>query len=171
MDSNLYSIVTNAKLGNSNDLYNLILKFNPLLTKYSKLLNYEDAKCDITLCFIEIINKMPINKKFTDDKFILSYINKGIKNSYINISRNKNKIDTREYICEIQDFNNKIDFHSDLEFYDLIKYLTDREKQIIIFKYFNCLSDIQISKKLNISRQYVNKLNRQALYKIKNNIA
>jgi len=170
MDSNLYNIITNARSGNSNDLYNLILKFNPLLTKYSKLLNYEDAKCDITLRFIEIINKMPINKKFTADKFILSYINKGVRNSYTNISRNKNKIDTGEYICEIQDFNNKIDFHSNLEFYDLLKYLTHKEKQIIIFKYFNCLSDIQISKKLSISRQYVNKLNRQALHKIKNYI-
>lgn len=171
MDSNLCNMITNAQLGDSDDLYNLILKFNPLLSKYSKLLNYEDAKCDITLCFIEIINKIPINKNFTDDKFILSYINKGVRNSFINISRNKNKINTSEYICEIQDFNNKVDFHSDLEFYDFLKYLTDKEKEIIILKYFDCLSDIQISKKLSMSRQYINRLNRKALSKIKSNIA
>ncbi|WP_346878181.1 hypothetical protein [Clostridium sp. UBA7791] len=41
MDSNLYDIITNAQLGDSNDLYNLILKFNPLLTKYSKLLSFD----------------------------------------------------------------------------------------------------------------------------------
>ncbi|WP_414632256.1 hypothetical protein [Clostridium sp. UBA1652] len=42
---------------------------------------------------------------------------------------------------------------------------------MIILKYFNCLSDIQIGDLLGLSRQYINRLNRRALYKIKNFVA
>lgn len=167
MNSDLLNVIKNAKQGDSNALYDLILKFNPLLTKYSNYLNYEDAKSDLILRFIEIIYKLPIKKTLIDDKFILSYINKAVINSYINIKHTTNKINNTEHVCEIEDWNNKLDFHSDLEFYDLLKGLTDKEKQIITLKYLNCLSDNEISKKLKISRQYVNRLNRQGLFKIK----
>lgn len=168
MCSDLINLVTDAKDGDVNSLYILLIKFNPLLIKYSRCLKYEDAKSDLTLCFIEIINKMSLKEEFLNDKFLLGYIKKAIINSYLNIKKYNDVINFKEQVYEINDYDNKIDFQSDLEFHDLLKCLSKKEKIVITLKYLNCLSDVQIAKKLNLSRQYVNKLNRQALTKIRN---
>lgn len=171
MTYNLIDFIKNAKDGDMNSLHSLILKFDPLISKYSRFLNCEDGKSELILCFIKAIHKFPMKSERMEEKIILSYINRCIVNSYINISKSNNKISNREYLCEIQDWNHKEDFQSNIEFYDLLKYLNEKEKTIITLKYLNGLSDIEISKKLNVSRQYVNKLSRQALNKIKKYIA
>lgn len=40
-------------------LLKLLDEFNPLIKKYSFLLNYEDAKSELTLAFIETLKKYP----------------------------------------------------------------------------------------------------------------
>lgn len=171
MNYNLIDCIKNAKAGDKNSLHSLILKFDPLITKYSRFLNYEDSKSDLMVCFIQAVYKFPTKSESIEDRTILSYINKCVVNAYINISKNNKKLCNREYLCEIQEWNHKEDFQSNIEFYDLLKYLNEKEMIVITLKYLNCFSDIEISKKLNISRQYVNKLNKRALSKIKKYIA
>lgn len=171
MENTLFNIIINIKNGDSNGVNDLVVKFNPLLTKYANFLNYEDAKSDLILHFIETIYKFPTNRPFTDDKFILSYINKSVITSYINLSKEKSKINSKESLCEIEDWgNNKLDFHSDVYFYDLLNCLNTKEKTVVTLRYLNCLSENDIAKQLNVSRQYINRVNRQALGKIKNYI-
>ena len=51
--------------------------------------------------------------------------------------------------------------------YELLSLLTLREKEIINLRYFKEYSDIEISQKLRISRQAVNKTKNRAITKMK----
>jgi len=170
MNSKLSNFIIEAKDGKDESLLSLLEKFEPLLRKYSYLSHYEDCKSELILCFIETVYKIPQSLLYLSDAVIVSYLRQSIVNRYININKYKN-YSSNELSCEIKDWNYKMEFHSDIYFYDLLKYLNDSEKEVIILKYFSCLSDIQIGDLLGLSRQYINRLNRRALYKIKSFVA
>jgi RNA polymerase sigma factor (sigma-70 family) len=148
----------------------LIEQFEPLIKKYSNLLSYEDSQSELTLAFIETIYKIPThNAKFKQDKYIISYINKSIKNTYILLSKNRNK----KYYYEspinldITEASYQLNIEDKLFVDELLALLTEKEKEIIILKYFKEYSDMEISKKFGISRQAVNKTKNRAIKKMK----
>lgn len=117
MNSTLSNHIIKAKNGNNESLLFLISKFDPLLIKYSKLSICEDCKSELSLCFIETIYKIPMALlHLKNDQAILIYIKKSIINKYINIGKYTNKSNSHEYVCQIQDWNNKLEFHSDIFF-------------------------------------------------------
>ena len=156
--------------GHKNSILTFICQFQPLIKKYSYLLKYEDAPSELTLTFIETLYKIPINNpKFKQDKYIVSYINKSIKSSYIHLSKSRNKLCYYESPINLditEDFyqTNIVD---KLFIYELLSLLTLREKEIINLRYFKEYSDIEISQKLRISRQAVNKTKNRAITKMK----
>lgn len=52
MNESIYKNIANAQ-NDSEEMYQLIKKFDPLIRKYSYKLGYEDAYSDIVLPFIE----------------------------------------------------------------------------------------------------------------------
>lgn len=53
----------------------LLTQFDPLITKYAKKLDYEDAYSDIITLFIEKIQKLKCQElRTTDDYTLLKYI-------------------------------------------------------------------------------------------------
>lgn len=146
--------------GNENAMLKLIKEFQPLIKKYSYLVDYEDSESELTLTFIETLYKIPINNpKFKQDKYIISYINKSIRNKYIYLSKNRNKIYYYEspINLDITQTPYQTNIGNKLFINDLLLTLTKREREIINLKYFKEYSDIEISKKFGISRQAVNK--------------
>ncbi|WP_055667329.1 sigma-70 family RNA polymerase sigma factor [Desnuesiella massiliensis] len=166
----LYESIHLCKDGNKDILLEIINKFNPLLNKYSRLLNYEDAKSDFTLFFIELVYKFPINNEaFIQDAYIVSYINKAIKNKYIHLSKKKMNIEK----CEVElnlDIANNFSYNNSLDdklyINDLFKCITKKEKEILVLKYIKGYSDVEISKIYKISRQAVNRMKIRAFNKI-----
>ncbi len=79
--------VKNAKI-DQESMYSLIQQFEPLINKYSKLLYYEQAKTDIIICFIKVIKKMP---DLDTAPKVVRYISKSIRNTYIKLSKERNK--------------------------------------------------------------------------------
>ncbi len=148
----------------------LVTQFQPLIKKYSFLLNYEDSQSELTLTFIEIIYKIPIyNPRFKQDKYIVSYINSSIKNDYIYLSMNKNKLYYYELPINLDIIETlyQPNLEDKLVVKDLLSLLTRKEKEVINLKYFEEYSDTEISKKLRISRQAVNKTKNRAIQKMR----
>ena len=93
MSNNLYIKIMNSKKGDSKSLLDIIEIFNPLVSKYSRLLDGEDTKQDLIIHLIKSVNNMPIdNKNIFEDKNIVGYIAKSIRNEYIKLSKKKNRI-------------------------------------------------------------------------------
>lgn len=135
--------------GNENAMLKLIKEFQPLIKKYSYLVDYENSESELTLTFIKTLYKIPINNpKFKQDKYIISYINKSIRNKYIYLSKNRNKIYYYEspINLDITQTPYQTNIGNKLFINDLLLTLTKREREIINLKYFKEYSDIEISK-------------------------
>ena len=54
------TLIYNAKFGDKLAMEQLLHKFHPLLKKYANKLKYEDALSELTLFFIELVHKIPM---------------------------------------------------------------------------------------------------------------
>ena len=148
-------------------------KFSPLIKKYGKKLDYEEAESDLTIFLLESIKKIDLNKfKNRSDGEIVNYIKLIFKNKYIDLLRqlmNKKIETTMAFETELI-FN---DYYKNLEeeyFFSLIKHLSEIQRKIIIGRYYYGYSDDNLSKFFKISRQAVFKNRKRALELIKSKV-
>lgn len=169
MKNQLFSLILMSKEGDRESVLKIIEKFNPIINKYTRILNYdEDCKEDLIVELIEIINKIP-TEKLKSDKYIVSYISTSLRNKYIHISQKRNKISAKE-VGEIEfnlikDENFNID--DKLILNSMLELLTPMERKVIENKYVNGLRDVEIANLSHISRQAVNQSKKRALNKLK----
>lgn len=148
----------------------LLEKFEPLLNKYSRNTYYSDMKSDLTLFFIELIPKIPIYKEnFKQDKYIISYIHKSLRHQYTLLNKKyENNLKMEEHLDSEYDllpvFN---DAYNGIELRSIIRNLTLKEKQVIIYKYQYDLSFASIGKIMNTSRQSIYKTHKRAINKLR----
>lgn len=173
---NLYSLVLLAQNGNDDALISIISKFNPLINKLSRKLSYEEAETDLVIYFIEIIKNVDLNKFNQEcEGKLVSYINVAIKARCIDLFRKyiKNKLTEVELNVAItqesKNDNNMEDYLFIYQVVDMAK-LTKTQKDFIIEKFIYERTDLEISKKFNVSRQSVNKTISRALKNIKNSV-
>lgn len=77
----LESLIIKAQGSDNEAMLELINKFSPLLKKYARRLNYEDAQNDLTLYFIQLIHGMNLEKMLCKENgSIINYISICIKN-------------------------------------------------------------------------------------------
>ena len=158
---NIYETIKKAKNNDSKSIEKLIDCFNPLLKKYaSKHPEFEDTYSELILHFIETIKKIPIDKKFKEEKYILSYIKKSIHNQYLKL------INSNNLPFEITANSTYYNDESNLIFYDLIRSLSKKEQTILTKKFIYNLKNIEISNQLNISPQNTQMCIKRALKKI-----
>ena len=169
MNNRILKKVVSYRKGNNESLLEIIEVFNPLLSKYSRLLDGEDTRQDLIIHLISVISKINLhNKELCKDKVIVSYIAKSIRNEYIKLSKKKNKIILNESELNL-DIEVAYDgFESEFELLDIFKILSEKEAYIMKLLYVYCLSVSEISAFMNISRQAVNQTKNRALKKIKN---
>ena len=167
MESEIYNKLILIKNGDNDELYLLIKKFEPIIKKLSRKLNYEEAETDLIIFFIEFVKSINLEKfKIKNDGIIVNYIKKSLYNKYTKLLSKKilNNIDNIEYR------DNHIlsqDDKTNIFLYEYIKLNLNRTQSMVIYyKYIHDLSDIEISRKLNISRQAVNKAKNKSLYKL-----
>ncbi len=172
---NLNHMVKKAQEGNEKSMIELIQKFSPLIRKYSRKLNYDDAEADIIIFLIETIKKIPIfnNINLNKDECIVGYINTSIKNRYISLSKKyisivsqETKLDVNIFLdYTLQDKQESIDNHIFITF--LLDKLPHYQKQIIENIFINNIPEIYLSKRLHVSRQSVNRAKNRALSNLK----
>ncbi|MGL4731667.1 MAG: sigma-70 family RNA polymerase sigma factor [Clostridium sp.] len=167
---NLYKNIIDFKRGNADAVVEIIKMFDPLLNKLARQSSCCDIKSELTLFMIELISKFPTgNKNLYYDKYIISYISKSIKHKYIHLNKKvcKQVLNESELDLNILE-NKKVENNLDMFlFKELIKPLTQKEQEVLTYKYAFNYSDIEISDLFNISRQSVNKTKTRALNKLK----
>lgn len=166
----LCNLIKLYKKGEKELIMDIIAIFNPLLNKFKRDSYYEDIENELILFLITLLDKIPSDKDFfTEDKYAFSYICKSLKNKYIHLN-------TNEYLLYNKETNNDLilnykgyeDTFNNIIFHDMIKDLSISEKNIINKKYVYNLSEADIARELNISRQAVHKTHKRALSKLKN---
>ncbi|MDD6794662.1 MAG: sigma-70 family RNA polymerase sigma factor [Clostridiaceae bacterium] len=169
--ANLFDRLRKAQNHDDESIQFIVVKFEPLLKKYAnRLPDLEDAKSELTLKLLNVINKIPLDKDiFKKDSYIISYINISIKNCYYSLylENQKNHNLKNKFILN---YDLTVHEHYNLLFYDLIKNLSKKEKYIFKMKYINNYSNSEIASTLNVSRQNVQICIKRALEKLKKNI-
>ena len=141
MEKYIYEKVIKVKNGDGNYLEEIIKIFEPLISKYSRLLDGEDTKQDLSLHLMEVIKKIPIEKdNFNEDKFIVGYISKSIRNEYIILSKLKNKKDNNETHLNLDIEIEYKKSESDVEVLDLFNKLSRKEASIMKLIYRSIIS-------------------------------
>lgn len=177
MEVKIADHIEKAQNGNADSLIELLEIFHPLLKKYGRLLFYEDAYWDLRVSLISFFLKLEINElRSKQDNVLISYIqsvvyhehlillkkNRALKNRYVPMKN----IDTI-WPKERQDNMFCNDFSRNVLFYDLSKYLTVEENNIILMLYWQGYTVRDICEIKHISRQTVNCTKRRAFRKIK----
>lgn len=175
----LYDQIALAQNGDKSVMLALIEQFNPLITKYSKLLNTEDAFEEMRLVFIELIMELKLDRlRSHSDGVIVAYINKTIRSNYI--AKNKrNELeegtvhwdDLDELFQRKYEPNNPL-FTAEDDFVRAIPpgVLNEKELDIITMVYLYGYSAAEIARRKKITRQAVNQIKLRALRKLRNSI-
>ena len=134
------------------------------------LIDYEEANQELTVFLWELCKNIDLSRFTADNSDDLNkYISVAIKNQYIKLSKQKAlddqclaDVDTFELFVPYEDLSFK-----NIEFVDALKYLTDTQKYVIISFYVYGFSCEEIGKRLNITRQSVNKTKLRSLQILK----
>lgn len=157
MNKSIRDLIRESQGGNEESLLEIITRFKPLILSYSKKTNYEDME-NVLICHLIYIVKSMIPMK--DGKSI-NYIKSAIKNKYINtLIKEKRYKNTHHFFCETL-IQGQLDTQ-EMVFDEMMNYLDETKRFILIWKYRYGYSDQEIGQRLNISRQAVNKQKRQA---------
>lgn len=164
----LYQSIVSFRNGNSDDFLEILEVFNPLLKSLHRKSFGYDTYSDLVLFLIELLKKLKIsNDSFREDKYIISYIAKALKNHYIYLNKKKCKLYDVEVSIDPTNLQYGYSDCDNIIFYDLLNNLTDKEKNVIIYKYIYSYSDTEIGKQRHVSRQYIHKVHKRALEKVK----
>lgn len=97
MENNMLQKIIKYRKGDNNSLLEIIEIFNPLISKYSRLLDKEDTRQDLIIHLIKVLNNIPMNNKsLFKNKEIIGYIAKSIRNEYIKLSKKRDKMKLNE---------------------------------------------------------------------------
>lgn len=158
----------------------IIKRFNPLLKKYARKLNYEDAYFDMRISFIELILNIKVEMfPQNEDKYILGYISKATHQIFLKYARKNQMIGCEIIESQIEDFDlenlgNQLSYNESYDgllIEDLKKVLSEKEYEVICEWLFQGKSIQQIANQEKISRQAVFAKKRRALKKMKNYFA
>lgn len=171
MNTNLLNQITIFQ-DNSEKFTDILAYFNSKIKYLSYKLKYPEAETDLIIYLYEFL-KLINNKRFETDKDILMYINKCLKNKSIalfhKVVKDKELMNftSESEMLDVINCEENNDEYSDIMFNDLISLLKPKQKQIIFYKFYLQLSDIEIARLLQISRQAINKTQRVALKTLK----
>ncbi len=155
-NSQLLGLIKSFKRGDMSVFPQIYGEFEGLIKFYcSKSLN-DDCLGELNLFFIELLYKIkPCELDFTHGNSLKRYIAVAIKHKYIKLQQQHLK-----YIKESSLYfeNKDCGINSDnFVLADALSALTQKQRQIIVFKYIYGFSDAEISVFFNISRQAVNR--------------
>jgi len=171
MGSKVEDIFQKAQEGDKETLLMLIEQFMPLINKYKRKLDCDGSETDLLIKFIEII-KNGKTISITTDKQLIRYIKTCIRNEYIRLSKNQNKIQKSELLVLDANIPDKRDVYDEISIKTTVgralNQLTSLQREIIIRSVINGEKEKDIARDLNISQQAVNKAKNKALKKLKN---
>ena len=164
----IFKIIDVKKNNKDESMLDILAIFDNIINKYSRKLNGEDTKQDLYVFLIKLINNIDeltiINY---EDKQVLSYFSKSLKNEYIRLSKkNDREKSNQDYNYEEIVWGHNL-IESNIEVLDAIKNLNSYEKSIIKRVVLNGDSVSEVAKKTGKSRQAINQVKNRAISKLK----
>lgn len=175
MINHIFELMQVTQTRNSDALVELIKMFDPLLKKYSKLLNYDDAYSDLRLEFINTMFKLNTkNLEFLSEGQIVNYISKTIYHHYINQSkRNKSNVnvmvfsDMSDQMISIIDAKlAEKDQQKNYEIEYAIRKLNADEQILVNLIFYKDYSIQEIAQSYGTSRQAINQKKKRVIKKM-----
>ncbi len=169
-------LISKAQNGNKECMQQLICMFDPLLQKYARKLQKEDASEDLVLSFIELVISIKLNNfAGCGDGTFVSYIQVSVGNCYKKIL--EKIIKDKSVIC-ISDLSDEQRFYFDVKLskndnYNILdelgasKILNKWEYEVVYMIYICGYSAASIARITNRTRQSVNQTKNRALKKLK----
>lgn len=155
--------------------YLLVDKMNPLIKKYTRLLyrdSKEDMRSELILALWEAVKKIQYNE---DDSSCVVYMSNAIRYKFLELYRKSRKYNDHQLVWENEALSNLLWFEerrinyilfaADLN-HILCSYKS-KKKRICSSILFEEMSDSEIAKKYQISRQYTNRVRRELYLQIK----
>ena len=176
MDKHIFELIDTIQKGNKEKITDILTIFQGQIKSYSRKAQSEDIQQDLYIFLIHLINTISLDKmNNTNDKTLISYISHSIKFKFYKYFKQQyNQSNTElNFLDEINYEENPANcvsenvIFSDLEFLNLLKDLTAKEKTVIILKYKYGFSTSEIAKKYKVSVQAVYKLEKHALNKLR----
>lgn len=169
--------IIGAKHGSAEAMEDLLTQFEPILKKYSKKLFWEDAFQDMTLSFIELIHKFPLERmRSKDDGSLVKYIARSIYNIYVmyldqyfHMPHPTVFLDDSNMAQTLlsASYEDKLEECNFIDLIDTCPELTEKERRVLILIYYWGYTSTQIAKSLSTSKQNINQIKRRALEKMK----
>ena len=163
--ADLIETIKKIKEGNLNEFRTIELKMKPILTKYTNYM-YKDEKEDIYAELILALWEAIVKIEYYDNEGkVLNYFQTAIKNKFFELYRTSRKKNDNECSADENtllninskkgdDFN-KIIFLEDMR--QFIGCFSGNKKLVYICIIIEGLSDTEISRRLALSRQYINR--------------
>ena len=146
----------------------LLSHYKQLIHYYAARLKCEDGFQELTLFFIELLFSIDTEKFVSDNSTSLArYISISIKHKYIEISKRIARYEKLHMPFFENCFETVNETQFRLEIEEILKFLSEKQRKVIIFKYFHDYSDAEIGEFLGISRQSVFRLKNRALKTIR----
>ena len=151
----------------------IVQYMQPLINKYAKnsyLAEYEDMQQELCLALIESIHKI---QKIENEGQCVQYFANAIRNRFYEIYRAwkslKREMPGNDELLTLNIADSK-NYYSQIEFFiDMVsgaECKSDLQKEIMKCCILEEISDTDIAKRLNISRQYVNRCKKRIFKKI-----
>lgn len=169
MGDNLIEIAKKANCGDKEAILEIIVKFTPLIKKYSRLLYYDGADTDLIISFIETIYSLPVSGNMKEDKEVVAYITISLRNEYIKLSKKYSEIKKMEIPLDdkLYCIKSNDDFDTNILIDDLMDNLSSLQKYILMEIFIEDRTEIAISKELKITKQAVNNAKNRALKRLR----
>lgn len=164
----LYPLISKYQKGDTTVFDTIYNVFEHLIIYYNRHLSFDDALQELNVFLVELLYQVPLDKFVPDESISLKkYIATSIRNKYIALSKQKQMQDSLfvEYCEGIAAYS--APFEDKLILSEVLLLLTEKQNQVIVYKYFYGYSDSEISAHLHISRQAVNRLKTRGLLELK----
>ena len=165
-----------ARVPDEDAVLEMLRKFDRLIKKYARILNYEDAYSDLVLFFIDLIQGRGIkNVCGKDDGIIVNYIVTSVRNHSLSL-RNGCKLRASPFstLSDEQRFalESKMSYVQEdpISYYWSSNLLTQVEKNILRLHYEFGYSISDIAEMTKTPRQSVNQAKIRALSKLRNEL-
>lgn len=167
MGDTLSKLIKGFKNGETEKFTQIVEKMNPLINKYVRIMykdEKEDMRSEFVLCLLESVTMM---KYYNEEGQCVFYLNRAVKNKFHELyKKSKLHFDSEtvvedEYLKSI--YEKKTEFDDCIIAQDLKKLLMEikgKQYEILYAILFKDEADIEIAKKLSVSRQYVNRIRR-----------
>lgn len=174
MYSNLYILTAESQRGDATSLLEIIKKFEPLIKKYSRKLNYDGSDTDLIISLIETVQSIPISEKVSlkREECLVSYIANSLKYKYIKLSKKYSNLYVNELELkeELLSGENSLDMETHIMLNTSWNKLPLSQKTVLNEIYIKGYTVSEVAKKLHISRQAVNKTKNKGLNNLKKHL-